>query len=201
MDSEMAATTIVRVRPRVAAFGALWRVLRYSTPVLLVVALGTGSLGGPAIAGGPFEQFAGTWSGKGKVTFEGGNSEALACTAYYVSRDAGAGLGLAIRCASTSYKTEIRSSLHHANGKVSGAWEERSFNAAGAASGMVSSGRISLQISGAINGSMTIVQAGSNQSVSISTTGGGLSAVSIGLSPQRSSGQLAREQQHAMRSD
>jgi hypothetical protein len=60
--------------------------------------------------------------------------------------------------------------------------EERSFNAAGAASGVVSSERISLQISGAINGSMTIVQAGSTQSVSFSTSGGGLSAVSIGLS-------------------
>jgi hypothetical protein len=41
---------------------------------------------------------------------------------------------------------------------------------------------MSLQISGAINGSMTIVQAGSKQSVSISTSGGGLSGVSIGLS-------------------
>ena len=80
-----------------------------------------------------------------------GNSEALACTAYYVSRDAGSGLGLTIRCASTSYKSEIRSNLHHANGRISGEWEERSFNAAGAASGVVSSERIHLQISGAIN--------------------------------------------------
>jgi hypothetical protein len=116
------------------------------------------------------------------VTFQGGNSEALACKAYYISREAGAGLGLAIRCASPSYKTEIRSNLHHANGRVSGEWEERSFNAAGAASGMVGPERISLQISGAINGSMTIVQSGSKQSVSISTSGGGLSGVSIGLS-------------------
>jgi hypothetical protein len=139
-------------------------------------------LGSSASAGSPFEQLAGTWSGKGKVTFEGGNTEALACTAYYVSRDAGAGLGLAIRCASTSYKTEIRSNLHHGNGRIFGEWEERSFNAAGAASGVVSSERISLQISGAINGSMTIVQTGSKQAVSISTNGGGLSAVSIGLS-------------------
>ena len=154
---------------------------RYGAPLLIAVALGAGSLGGPAIAGSPFEQLTGTWSGKGKVTFEGGNSEALACTAYYVSRDAGAGLGLAIRCASTSYKTEVRSNLHQANGKISGKWEERSFNAVGTASGVISSDRISLQIAGSINGSMTIVQVGSKQSVSISTTGAGLSAVSIGL--------------------
>ena len=155
---------------------------RYGAPLLIAVALGAGSLGGHAIAGSSFEQLTGTWSGKGKVTFEGGNSEALACTAYYVSRDAGAGLGLAIRCASTSYKTEIRSNLHQANGRISGKWEERSFNAVGTASGVVSSDRISLQIAGSITGSMTIVQVGSKQSVSISTTGAGLSAVSIGLS-------------------
>jgi hypothetical protein len=53
---------------------------------------------------------------------------------------------------------------------------------AGAASGVLSPERISLQISGAINGSLTIVQTGSKQLVSISTSGGGLSAVSIGLS-------------------
>jgi hypothetical protein len=67
-------------------------------------------------------------------------------------------------------------------GRISGQWEERSFNAAGAASGVVSSERISLQFSGAINGSMTIVLAGSKQSVSISTSGGGLTAVNIGFS-------------------
>ena len=178
----MKNAAIANVRRRVAPFRAPLRALRYGARLLLAVALGAGSLGGPASAGGPFEQLVGTWSGKGKVTFEGGKTEALACTAYYVSRDAGAGLGLAIRCASTSYKTEIRSNLHHANGRISGEWEERSFNAAGAASGVISPERISLQISGAINGSMTIVQAGSKQSVSISTSGGGLSAVSIGLS-------------------
>ena len=176
------AATIAGVRSQVATFGGPRRVLRCGAPVLLAVVLGAASLGGPASAGGPFEQLAGTWSGKGKVTFEGGNSERLTCTAYYVSREAGAGLGLAIRCASPSYKTEIRSNLHHANGKVSGEWEERSFNAAGAASGVVSPERISLQISGAINGSMTIVQSGSKQSVSIATSGSGLSGVSIGLS-------------------
>ena len=150
-------------------------------PMLLAVVASV-SFGGVANAGGPFEQLAGTWSGKGKVTFEGGNSETLACTAYYVSRDAGAGLGLAIRCASSSYKAEIRSNLRYANGKISGQWEERNFNAAGDASGVVTPERMNLRITGAITGSITITQAGSKQSVSISTSGGGLSGVSIGLS-------------------
>ena len=119
----MKNAAIANVRRRVATFSAQLRALRYGAPLLLAVALGASSLGGPASAGGPFDLLAGTWSGKGKVTFEGGKTEALACTAYYVSRDAGAGLGLAIRCASTSYKTEIRSNLHHANGRISGEWK------------------------------------------------------------------------------
>jgi hypothetical protein len=178
-----AAATITSVCRWVATFGAPQRGLRYGASLLLAVALGAGSLGGPASAGGPFEQLVGTWSGKGKVTFEGGNSEALACTAYYVSRDAGSGLGLTIRCASTSYKTEIRSNLHHANGRISGEWEERSFNAAGAASGVVNSERIHLQISSWARFTALISRRlTASSSVSISTNGGGLSAVSIGLS-------------------
>ena len=176
------AATIASVCRRLGTFGTPQCTLQYGAPLLIAVAVGAASLGTPASAGNPFEQLAGTWSGRGQVTFEGGNTEVLACTAYYVSRDAGAGLGLAIRCASASYKTEIRSNLHHANGKISGEWEERSFNAAGAASGVVTSERICLQISGTINGSMTIVQTGSKQAVSISTNGSGLSSVRIGLS-------------------
>jgi hypothetical protein len=160
----------------------MMNVAQFGAPLLIAVALGAGLLSTPASAVSPFEQINGAWSGKGKVTFEGGNSEALSCSAYYVNRDAGAALGLAIRCASTSYKTEIRSNLHQVNGKISGNWEERSFNATGTASGVVRSDRISLQIAGSINGTMTIVQTGSKQSVSISTTGGGLSAVRIELS-------------------
>lgn len=173
---------LTRIRGRGAALRAWRRVRRRSAPLFFAGVVGVTCLAHPAGAGGPFAQLAGTWSGKGKVTFEGGKSEVLACTAYYVTRDAGAGLGLAIRCATTSYKTEIRSNLRYANGKLSGQWEERNFNAAGDASGEVTPERISLRFTGAINGSMTILQTGSKQLVSIATSGGGLSAVSIGLS-------------------
>ncbi len=110
-----AAATIASVPSPVAAFGAPKRMLRYGAPLLLAFAVGASSWSRSCeCREARSSSSSGTWSGKGKVTFEGGNSEALACTAYYVSRDAGAGLGLAIRCASTSYKTEIRSNLHHA---------------------------------------------------------------------------------------
>jgi meso-butanediol dehydrogenase/(S,S)-butanediol dehydrogenase/diacetyl reductase len=57
-ESEMkkAAATITSVRRWVATSGAPQRGLRYGVSLLLAVALGAGSLGGPASAGGPFEQ-------------------------------------------------------------------------------------------------------------------------------------------------
>ena len=60
----------------------------------------------------------GTWYGRGRVTFEGTNSEELTCRAYY-TRD-GSVLSVAIRCASASYKTEIRSKLHLSNEALAG---------------------------------------------------------------------------------
>lgn len=132
-----------------------------------------------ATAAGLLDGIAGTWSGRGKVTFEGGNSESLSCRSYYAT--SGSVLSLAIRCASSSYKTEIRSNLRIADGSLAGEWEERTFNAVGSASGVISGNRIVLRISGAIEGRLTIDQAGSRQAVTISTHGGGLSSVTIGL--------------------
>jgi hypothetical protein len=133
-----------------------------------------------ASAGGLFDGITGAWSGPGRVTFEGGNSERLTCRAYYTTR--GPVLSLAIRCASPSYKTEIRSKLFFSNGSLAGQWEERNFNAVGSASGVLSSNAIVLRISGAIEGRLTINQAGRRQSVHITTNSAGLSSVKIGLS-------------------
>lgn len=133
-----------------------------------------------AAAASLLDGITGSWSGRGTVTFEGGNSENLSCRSYYTS--SGSLLSIAIRCASTSYKTEIRSKLLIANGSLAGDWEERNFNAVGSASGAISGNTIVLRISGAIEGRLVIDQTGSRQSVTIVTNGGGLSSVKIGLS-------------------
>jgi hypothetical protein len=125
------------------------------------------------------DSIAGTWTGRGTVTFEGGNSESLSCRAYYAT--GGSALSLAIRCASPSYKTELRSKLHLANGSLAGEWEERNFNAVGSASGVLAGNTIALRISGAINGRLTIDQTGPRQAVTISTSGSGLASVKIGF--------------------
>jgi hypothetical protein len=136
-----------------------------------------------ALAENPFSTLNGTWSGAGQIKLEGGSTESLKCRAYYTAKDDGAGLGLAIRCASASNKIELRANLTYASGKVSGDWEERQFNAGGSVSGQASGSKINLAITGGgVNGSLTVALSGATHSVSIQTTGIGLRAVTINLS-------------------
>jgi hypothetical protein len=97
----------------------------------------------------------GTWSGVGKIIFEGGRSERIKCNAYYTG--GGAELRLAIRCASAGYNIKIRSVLRREGDKLSGTWEERTYNASGEVKGRLVAHRISLSISGGgLSGSMSI---------------------------------------------
>ena len=67
-------------------------------------------------------------------------------------------------------------------GRITGTWEERTFNATGNAVGQASGDKISLQISGGVSGTMLVSYSGSRQSVAISTQGIALKSVTISLS-------------------
>ena len=69
------------------------------------------SLSAPAPANAQVSTLSGTWAGGGQVRLDDGRTERVSCRAYYTPRDGGSGLGLALRCASPSYKIELRSSL------------------------------------------------------------------------------------------
>ncbi len=136
-----------------------------------------------AAAESPFASLAGTWSGAGQIKLEGGKSENIRCKAYYTTNAGGAGLGMAIRCASASNKIEMRASLTYADGKVSGNWEERTFNAAGQVSGKAAANNLSLSIDGGgLNGSMSVRLGSTSQLVSISTTGSAFRGLNLSLS-------------------
>jgi len=130
----------------------------------------------------PLSALAGTWSGGGQVQLGDGRSERLSCRAFYTPKEGGASLGMAIRCASPSYKIELRSSLQYSGGRLSGSWEERSFNAGGTISGRASPGSLQLNFTGNVNGAMSLTFSGSSQRVSITSAGGGFSSVSLSLS-------------------
>lgn len=126
----------------------------------------------------PFDTLLGTWRGSGTVRLNTG-TERLSCNAYYTG--GGQRLGMAIRCTSPSGKVEIRSKLSLSGNQLSGNWEERTYNASGAASGTANPGKLNIRVSGSIRGSMVVNYSNSSQSVSISTSGSPLQGVSIRL--------------------
>ena len=132
-------------------------------------------------AEGPFPRLAGSWSGSGTVHLDQGKSEQISCRAYYNAKSAGADLALAIRCASSSYKIEMRATLSQQNGQVTGQWEERTFNAAGSVSGRATDSSLNLAISGAVSGTMSVTSSEASQRIEIKTVGTGLSGVTISL--------------------
>lgn len=126
----------------------------------------------------PFDTLLGSWRGNGTVQLDSGK-ERLSCNAYYTG--GGSSLGMAIRCKSDSSKVEIRSKLSLSGGRITGNWEERTYNAEGSATGTATPGKISIRVAGSITGSMIVNFSRSSQSVSISTSGSPLQRVSINL--------------------
>jgi hypothetical protein len=127
----------------------------------------------------PYATLLGSWGGTGEIRLDQNRKERIKCKAYYTG--GGVQLGLAIRCQSESYKIEIRSKLSYSGGRLTGNWEERTFNAAGTATGSVSDSDLKLAITGPVTGSMNISFTKSRQNVSISTQGTALEGVNITL--------------------
>src|SRR5262245_40831544 len=149
-----------------------------------LAALGSAALCAQApavLADSPFPRLVGNWSGTGKVRFEEGKTEAISCKAYYVPKAEGSAMGLAIRCASASYKIEMRANLAAQGDRVTGQWEERTFNAEGSLSRRATGETLKLAISGAVSGSMHVTLDQAGHRVDITTPGAGFAGVSINL--------------------
>lgn len=156
-------------------------VIRKAAPILVATAALAGLFmvtPSQDVEASPFDTLLGTWRGSGTVRLNTG-TERLSCNAYYTG--GGQRLGMAIRCTSPSGKVEIRSKLSLSGNQVSGNWEERTYNASGAASGTANPGRLNIRVSGSIRGSMVVNYSRSSQNVSISTSGSPLQGVSIRL--------------------
>lgn len=159
------------------------RLIRRAAPLLSATALLIGLLvAAPSqtvvAASSPFDTLLGSWRGGGTVQLKSGK-ERLSCNAYYTG--GGNQLGMAIRCKSETSNVEIRSKLSLSGSRITGNWEERTYNAEGSATGTATPGKISIRVSGSITGSMVVSYSRSRQSVSISTSGSPLQRVSISL--------------------
>jgi hypothetical protein len=148
----------------------------------VVLAAVFGSAG--ASTANPLAIMDGAWSGGGQFRLEDGRTERIRCTALYSSRS-GATLGLALRCASAGNKIELRAKLVAKGNRVSGSWEERSYNASGQVSGLAAGNSLRLAISGgALSGFMVVTTNGRSQSISVRTDTSALRGVNISLRRQ-----------------
>jgi hypothetical protein len=131
-----------------------------------------------AVADASLAVLAGGWRGDGSMSFESGETESISCTGYY--KGAGS-LSIVIRCKGASSNFELRSKLESNGDKVSGSWEERTYNATGDVSGTASAGKLKVQFGGSLAGSLEMSFSSSSQSVSVSvgTKGAGIKGVRI----------------------
>lgn len=140
--------------------------------------------GSAPAATGPFSSFIGSWSGNGQVRLQDERSEQIKCKAYYTERKPG--MGLALRCASSGSKIDLRAQLVSDGHKVSGTWEERQFNAAGSFTGTHVDNKLTLTMEGGgLKAGVTITTSasasGPAQSFVINTDAGTVRGAQISL--------------------
>ena len=133
-----------------------------------------------ATAEAGLDVLAGTWQGGGTMSFENGEIESISCNGYYKSAG---NLSIVIRCRGTASNFELRSKLESNGDKVSGSWEERTYNATGDVSGTASAGKLNIQFGGSLTGGLEMSFSPSSQlvSVSIGTKGAGIKGVNVSL--------------------
>lgn len=159
---------------------------RLTFPISIAAAsaalLGSLLFAGPALAETPFKDLAGRWVGGGSIKLSDGTSEKISCKATYFVSNGGNGLSQNIRCASASYKFEVKSNLNANGSSISGSWQELTNNASGSVSGKASASSINLSVRGnKVNGSMSVALNGNNQSVTIRPSDSVVSSISIGM--------------------
>lgn len=169
--SEGKRTTIMARPQTIRTYASLW---------LVVAALSGLACFPPSALGQGLGRLLGAWTGKGRVVFKAGKAESIKCNAY--NRGENNELSLVIRCASTSYKIEIRSKLQRDGEKLSGNWEERTYNATGTATGRMTDSALSLSISGGgFTGKMNVSYTQTSQTIRITTDGIDMKSVDIDL--------------------
>ncbi len=146
-------------------------------PVLLLFLVAAPSLQAAQVS--PFKTLLGSWKGSGTFSLADGTRERISCNAYYTG--GGAQLGLAILCSSSANKIHMRGKLSYSSGRLTGNWEERTYNAEGRLSGKVVKKQLKMKISGNVTGSMVVAFSKKRQSVTIRTAGGSLKSVNIRL--------------------
>ena len=137
---------------------------------------------GPGIADTPFAGLSGAWAGGGRITMIDGASEPIKCRATYTANKAGTTIDQVLRCASDTYKFNVKSRVGVEGSALSGQWTETTYNLIGTFTGTVKGQRIDGQIRG--NGlliGVALLTRGNEQQVRFLSQGTEMREVNIKL--------------------
>jgi len=151
----------------------------FASAILLMPAHGRAEPGSEA----PFAGLSGPWSGAGTVTMTNGATQRIRCKASYAVNATGKAVQQSLRCASDSYRLEIRSNVVSEGGSLSGSWAEATRGVSGNVSGHASGAKILANVAGAgFTARLDVRTQGDKQSVTLKPQGDSeVSAVSISL--------------------
>jgi hypothetical protein len=152
--------------------------LRSATLRLVVIATGALTLivpTGTPKRTSPLNMLARLWGGSANPARQGAEG------AHQVQRHTGVACDLDWLFAAKATITRSRSGAQHSGGRLSGNWEERTFNASGTASGTATPNKISLSIKGGVSAKMLVSYTKTTQNVNISLSGVALQGVRISL--------------------
>jgi hypothetical protein len=120
----------------------------------------------PKATGNPFDTLKGYWTGGGTVSPVNGKPEKVSCHVTY--NVAGSAVSQIIRCAGTDYKINTSAKFNYSGGKISGSWNESTYDASGGVSGTAKGNTVHARISGdKFSGRMSINISGKGHSINI----------------------------------
>lgn len=147
---------------------------------VLAIVCGLGSV--PVRAEGLFSHLAGSWSGSGTISLSSGSRERISCRASYSPGSGGTTLRLSLRCASDSFKFDLRGDLSAPGSSISGTWSEVTRNVNGTVTGGGTPDQINVTArSSTFSAFLNVSTNGNRQSVSITSPGSEMNEVSISL--------------------
>lgn len=128
----------------------------------------------------PFSSLSGSWSGSGTISMNDGHNERIRCKAQYEVTPSGIIMHQNLRCASDSYKFEVKSSLQADGNAILGTWSETTRQVTGDVTGTINNGNISTNVKGTgFTATLAVQTRGNSQAVSIVPTGTDIQSVKI----------------------
>jgi hypothetical protein len=116
----------------------------------------------------PFDKLIGRWIGEGRLGVRNGATEQVKCRVTYLHQNPEDPLQQTIRCASAGGSVEVRTWVVHAEGKLTGTWEELERKWKGEITGTVTPRGFKVAVKGDdLKANMDIIVLGTKQVIEI----------------------------------